>query len=149
LTQGSFSGSMLIDVLTGVRKCTEAEAARDTFTCLFVGMPIIRRYETQLVTGTILPGSSGSAVFNDKGEVAGVVFAGRSREMSYAFIVPHAYVSDFVTNQESYPFVYVDYVAKSEQSQESQKKSRYICNSSLTQDLPLCKNAIESLVWEK
>jgi hypothetical protein len=47
-----------------------------------------------------MPGSSGSAVFNDRGEIAGLVFAGRG-ELGYAFSVPQAFIYSFVNDEAS------------------------------------------------
>ena len=51
---------------------------------------------TQLVTGLVLPGSSGSAVFDYKGYIGGVVFASGSRELYYALVVPYTFVKFFL-----------------------------------------------------
>jgi V8-like Glu-specific endopeptidase len=42
------------------------------------GIPDIMQYDSTLVTATIMPGSSGSGVYNENKELAGVVFAGRA-----------------------------------------------------------------------
>jgi hypothetical protein len=145
LTEGNFSGHEIINVLTGIRKCKEGDNALICF--LLGGMPLIKKYETQLVTGTILPGSSGSAVFNSSGEISGVVFAGRSRELSYAFIVPHAYVKHFLLTKENYKEVTPSYsVSLDGKSEEEVTKS--VCRAFGLDRLPICKNAIEVLVWE-
>lgn len=98
LTKGSFSGRMNVNVMVGVRPCSNEEIQKYGFQCLF-GMPILVSYDAQLVSATILPGSSGSAVFNDDGEIAGLVFASNSRELSYAIIVPQEYVQEFVSSE--------------------------------------------------
>lgn len=105
LTQGNFSGRIFINLVVALRKCTQADyskarRARDMRTmlmCMFYGgLPVTQTFDSQLVTGTILPGSSGSAVFNEKGEISGLVFASGSRELSYALVVPQPYVYHFV-----------------------------------------------------
>lgn len=108
LTTGSFSKYRVIHVLTGLKKCSETETSvpkdnkiieknNDEYWCENYGMiPIFKTYQSQLVTGTILPGSSGSAVYNSNGEISALVFAGHSRGFSYAFVVPYEYVVDFV-----------------------------------------------------
>lgn len=99
VSHGDFSGKMTIDVMSGVRQCTEAEV-KDPATallCLFLGgIPIVETFQSQVVTALIMPGSSGSAVFNSYGEISGLAFAGSSRDFSYAFIVPQEYVRHFV-----------------------------------------------------
>jgi len=102
LTKGNFSGRMTIRVNIGVKKCSKEdyEDPAKVFMCIFTGgIPVIETFDSQLVTGTIMPGSSGSAVFNENGEIAGLVFAGNSKELSYAFIVPQEYIYNFVNNE--------------------------------------------------
>lgn len=53
--------------------------------------------ECQLVSATIMPGSSGSPIFNTRGEIAGVVFAG-SQGLGYALIIPLEQVQEFLAN---------------------------------------------------
>lgn len=100
VTRGHFSGYMTIQVLTGIRPCSDEELNSDlAIVCVFLGgIPIVKSYETQVVSATIQAGSSGSPVFNQNGEIGGLVFAG-SGDMSYAFIVPQEYVNDFVNNE--------------------------------------------------
>ena len=98
-THGNFSGRMIINVMIGKRECTteEFDDNEKGFLCLILGgIPIIKTFDSQLVTGTILPGSSGSAVFDKNGKISGLVFASSSRELSYAFIVPQEYIRSFV-----------------------------------------------------
>lgn len=114
LTHGYFSGDMVIDVMTGMRPCTKEEMQKNPFQCILGGgIPEVKNYESQLVTGTILPGSSGSAVFDENGEIAGLVFASNSRGLSYAFIVPQPYVHNFV-NQEASTIEWTNIDAKVE-----------------------------------
>lgn len=95
VTHGNFSGRMVIDVVVGTRPCTKKEERMAGPFCLF-GIPIIKTYESQLITGTIMPGSSGSAVYNNDGEISAIIFAGNDRGLSYGFAVPHDYVWFFV-----------------------------------------------------
>ena len=107
LTKGSFSGHMEIQIMVDSRACTDKELEEikrkkefgKFMMCMMFGMPIIETYDSQLVSATILPGSSGSAVFDENGEIAGLAFASRSRELSYALIVPQSYVHKFVTEE--------------------------------------------------
>jgi S1-C subfamily serine protease len=101
-TLGQFSGRIVINVLTKIRKCTQEEAgdpSKAMICAVLGGIPEVKSFDSQLVSGLIMPGSSGSAVFNDNGEIAGLVFAGSSRELSFAFIVPQEYVADFVNRE--------------------------------------------------
>lgn len=54
--------------------------------------------ESQLVTAMISPGSSGSAVYNTSGELAGMVFAGAG-EIGFAMIVPQEFIKVFLTEE--------------------------------------------------
>lgn len=98
LVQGSFSGKMTIQMLDKLRPCTEEEFKKEPMMCLLAGWPELIERETQLVSALIAPGSSGSAVFDEDGNIAGLVFAGRGRDLSYAFIVPQEYIAEFVND---------------------------------------------------
>jgi S1-C subfamily serine protease len=98
ITRGHFSQKEFINVLVGFKPCTELDAMNENTAeyCLQIGnIPIIRQFEAQVISATIMPGSSGSAVFNTKGEIAGLVFAG-SGDFGYGFIVPYEYIDSFV-----------------------------------------------------
>lgn len=99
VTRGSFGNHQLVTVMTGVRPCTEDDVTKDPLNgiiCSFLGgFPIIRTYEAQFIGATIQAGNSGSAVYNEQGEIAGLVFAG-SGDLSYAEIVPQEYVYNFI-----------------------------------------------------
>jgi S1-C subfamily serine protease len=99
LTEGHFSGYRVIDVFMGMRKCTDKELddEKTAGICFFFkGMPSIQTFESVLVTATIMPGSSGSAIYNSSKELGALVFAG-SGEIGYAFAVPYEYVAYFLT----------------------------------------------------
>lgn len=100
VTTGHFSDKMLIEVMVGVKKCTKEDAeGGDALLCMILGgKPIVRQYETQVISATIKPGSSGSAVYNSSGELSGVVFAG-SGELGYGMIVPLEYVTNFLNTE--------------------------------------------------
>ena len=99
LTNGDFSEKINIDIVMDSRPCTIEEMESHPIQCIFGGYPIVEQLEAQLVSATILPGSSGSAVFNDNGEIAGLAFASDSRELAYALVVPHAYIVNFLKNE--------------------------------------------------
>lgn len=131
VSKGHFSGTKVIQVLTGFKPCTDEmkESSPDMagICQFFGGFPIVKMYEAQLVTAMIMAGSSGSAVYNSKGEISGLVFAG-SDGLSYAYTVPYEYVKGFVdqykTNPESLNVVKIDYTinpfAESSANSESQ-----------------------------
>lgn len=100
VTRGHFGNHELITIMTGMRECTEEDANSDIgILCLILGgIPIIKNFEAQVVSSTIMPGSSGSAVFNSQGEIAGMVFAG-SNILSYGHIVPQEYVQYFIEKE--------------------------------------------------
>lgn len=100
LVKGYFSGKTIIQMLDKFRPCTEDEFKKDPLMCLMAGWPVLIEREAQLVSALIAPGSSGSAVFDENGEIAGLAFAGRGRDLSYALVVPHEYIYEFV-NQEA------------------------------------------------
>lgn len=98
VTAGHFSGSQIITILIGMRKCTDDDFKDPAmgFICGLVGgLPIYESYQSQLVTATIMPGSSGSPIFNKKGELTGLAFAGQG-SLGYAMAVPPDYVRFFL-----------------------------------------------------
>jgi len=97
ITRGHFSGKQIIEIMTGFRPCEEKDLETDdVLLCFFLGgIPQITRYEAQVVTAMIQPGSSGSAVFNDRGEIAGVAFAGAG-QLSTAYVVPYEFIAHFL-----------------------------------------------------
>lgn len=102
ITTGVFSDRIIISVMMGARKCTEADRQdpKNAAFCAFFGIvPIIQHFEAQVSTATIMPGSSGSAVLNGDGDLVGVAFAGSGRSLSYAFIVPYEAVLQFLNNE--------------------------------------------------
>lgn len=117
VTKGHFSGKKIIQVFQGVKPCTEEEASdpRIGLVCMFFrGLPVVKTYESVLVTATIMAGSSGSAVYNEKQELSGLAFAG-SGDLSYAFTVPYeylwsAYINELPTAEKVYPNYELDVV---------------------------------------
>lgn len=101
ITKGNFSGREIIQVILGIKPCSEEEAndAQTGAYCLFMGgLPIVRKFEAQVVGATIQPGSSGSAVFNNKGEISALVFAGAG-DIAYAFTVPYESIATFLNRE--------------------------------------------------
>lgn len=94
---GQFSGFMDITMVVGMRKCTEKEFKKFPLECAFFGgVPILKTFETQAISSIIAPGNSGSPVFNKKGEVANLVFAGVGRGLSHGITVPNGQIRAFV-----------------------------------------------------
>lgn len=99
ITEGNFSERQMIEVMTGLRACTKEDIQtdpRNAILCMYLGgLPVITRYESQVISSLIQPGSSGSPVFNAQGNLSGLVFAG-SGALSFGFIVPYEAVANFV-----------------------------------------------------
>lgn len=105
ITTGHFGGRQIIELMTGLRKCrpSDAKDPLNSFFCSFIGFAlIIERYESQIVTATIMAGSSGSAVLNEDGELSGLVFAGNAKGLSYAYIVPYEPLKKFLDSSSNY-----------------------------------------------
>lgn len=104
LSKGHFSGRNIIQVVTGFRDCTDADLADPNLgvLCAFLGgIPILKSYESVLVTALIQPGSSGSGVYNSKNELTNVVFAG-SGPINYAWTVPYEQVTEFLSKETAH-----------------------------------------------
>lgn len=103
LTQGYFSDELTINVMVGTQPCDGNEEDEEAVICMFMGQkPLIKTFPSQVVSATIMAGSSGSGIFDANGEVASLVFAGNAEGLSYAFIVPHRFVLDFIQNQSNF-----------------------------------------------
>lgn len=99
ITKGHFGDHTIITIMIGVKKCTDADMRdpKNGMFCAFFGsMPILKEYESQVVSATIMGGSSGSAVLDSNGNLAGLVFAG-NQGLSYAYIVPYEAVVNFLS----------------------------------------------------
>lgn len=102
ITTGHFSKRQVIQLIVGLSECDGTEEGQDALYCVFVGgKPIIRQFQSQATSSLIMPGSSGSAVFNSKGELSGLIFAGQ-QGLGYGFLVPWEYVRDFLTHKGRY-----------------------------------------------
>lgn len=103
ITTGHFSSKRLVQVLTGYRECSEAERM-DPSTAMFCSIlgrvPLIRTFEAIVVSATIQPGSSGSAVYNSAHEISAVIFAGAG-DLGYGLAVPLEYVYNFLNVEAS------------------------------------------------
>lgn len=99
-TEGFSSKNLDVTLLIGVEKCTEKEFEDHPFLCgWFGGMPILKTYNAQNTSLMIAPGNSGSGVFNEKGQLVGLVFAGVGRGLSPGLIVPGQYINLFVKEE--------------------------------------------------
>lgn len=158
LSSGHFSGNKIIEVLTGVRKCQNSDFKNPNtrLFCDFFGViPIIKAYETVLVTAMIMPGSSGSGIYNSDTELSSLVFAG-NRNMGYAFAVPYEYVGNFLANElESSEKVYPNYTfspfdlrAKAKSQNETLQKIKTSCKNVDQQKLKkVCDIISRDIEW--
>ena len=100
ITRGHFSGRRTISVMMGFKKCTEEDMKGTSgILCLFFGgIPQVRNFESQMVSATIMPGSSGSPVYNSQNELSNLVFAG-SGALGYAWTVPFEQILNFLARE--------------------------------------------------
>lgn len=142
---GHFSGKEVIQVMVGLRDCTEEEKSdpKTIMFCAFVGkLPIVKSYESQVVSNLIQPGSSGSAVYNSDGELSSVIFAG-SGDIGYGFAVPYEYVSEFMRSevfnlQTQYPDLVVKFSNTDGSKREYKTKVKELCDKEANADNELC-----------
>lgn len=108
VTKGHLSDPMQIQLVIGLKECNDEESENFPMECAMFGdYPVIKEFESQVVSNLIKPGSSGSAVFNMDGEIVGVVFAGSGRDFSHGFIVPQIHVLYFIQNAHRFEWVKV------------------------------------------
>jgi S1-C subfamily serine protease len=102
ISSGHFSQHKSIDVMVDTLPCDGSETDEEIIFCAFFRVkPLIKTFQSQVISNFIMPGSSGSPVFNDKGELSGLIFAG-SEGLSYGYIVPWEYVQDFLNHKDKY-----------------------------------------------
>lgn len=151
VTRGHFSQKELITIVVGTKACTEEEAMKEenAIFCQYFGIiPIIKTYEAQVVSSTIMPGSSGSPVYNKNGEVSGLVFAG-SGDFGYAMIVPYEYISGFFEYElQTLPLRFpIDASRVSEETQETKSWSRVCFQENIPQKIKMiCDLVSKSLL---
>ncbi len=138
LTTGHFSKHLFIQVLTGFKPCTpeEEKSGMAIFCVLLGGIPIVKNYDSVVVSATIMPGSSGSTIYTENDEIGAVVFAG-SGELGYAFAVPYEFVHNFINNE--LPFAAYTTPNPSLPDEREEAKARIKKSCETTQD----KKALE------
>lgn len=135
LTYGHFSGKHVVSVMIGYRDCTleEINDPQVGIFCLMSGkLPDIRNYEAIVVSATIMPGSSGSAIYNSKGEISALVFAGQG-DLGYAEAVPYEYISYFLSDElpnltVQIPNSSVDFLARNMSSKNYAEEIADVCD---------------------
>lgn len=98
VNHGVTSDRLTIRIMYGWKKCEVDEMSMD---CIMNEghKPDVRDMDSLLVGSLSAPGSSGSGVYNTKGELVGLVFAGRGRTLSYSFNVPYEYLYAFIHDE--------------------------------------------------
>ena len=159
VTTGHFSGRKVIQILVKFRPCTDEDAQdpQGALLCGLVGgMPVIRSYDSTLVTATIMPGSSGSGVYHKDSELSGVAFAG-SGDLGYAWTVPYESMMNFLEHEQAK----LEYQApknekdalsliKGQTMPETMKKLKELCSTpdrKKAQDI--CDLVQSDIVWIK
>lgn len=150
VTEGVFSDHMLIQVMTGIKKCTKQEAenpALGLFCLLLGGIPELKTYESVVVSTLIMAGSSGSGVFNSHDELSGLVFAGKGPEISFAYVVPYHSLQYFLNEEvrrlsDTKP----DYTTKFDVQAESEEHSaeeklKKFCSDPTNKKTQICNSA--------
>jgi S1-C subfamily serine protease len=160
VTNGHFSGRAILPIVTGIRKCTEEEKTDEKsgiYCALLGGIPVIKKFDSALVTATIMPGSSGSGVYNSDHELSGVVFAGEGN-LSYAWTVPYASMRDFLFRESktipySTPTNTTDLFGNGSEkvSQESLFRRLHVVCASAKRELiqDICEIAKTDITWYK
>lgn len=137
ITKGNIAGDKEIQVLVEVKECTQKDLedpVNAVFCTLFGKLPIVKAYNSTVVSAIIQPGSSGSAVYNDRGHIIEVVFAGQG-DLGYGFTVPYPYVYNFMSREiHSLPLQFptgkVDLVSVEQSKRDFVKNVQAVCNQS-------------------
>lgn len=154
VSRGHFSKRQIIQVMLGFQPCTAEDMSDDKIAgyCLFFGgIPLIKTFTAQLSSTTIMPGSSGSAVYNDKWELSGLVFAGQG-ELGYAYIVPYEYVAKFlgenIRGQNREAFTTIDYMMSFKKTSQPEKSIKDVikkCEKSSVKEVEdVCKLLLDT-----
>ena len=155
VTVGHMSERQDINLIIGLRACTEEELKKDPLMCLFFGgYPVQKTFDSQLISNLIQPGNSGSAVFNSDGEIVGVVFAGNGRGFSFAYIVPQIYVLFFLQNAHRFDWVEVgtpveDNGLKQRVFNYEKCQQAFLKGEKFLSIQKFCKRFQDSFIWRK
>lgn len=146
VTKGHMSDRIDIKLVVGVKKCKEGD--NDIRCAWFGGKPVVKTFDSQLISNLIKPGNSGSAVFNGKGEIVGVVYAGDSRGFSFGYIVPQIYVIFFVQNAHRYKWVKVG-TPVDEEDWIDRVFNYKICENDEKELFDFCLEIKNNMIWRK
>lgn len=126
VTHGHVSHKKLIQLIVGVKECTKEDFESAPLICLLAGgLPIIKTFDSQVTSNLIQPGSSGSGVFNIRGELIAVVFAGAG-DIGFNFAVPYEFVKAFLeTEQGTLPVQTANYTQSIVPSAPSRSQHDY------------------------
>lgn len=107
-SKGHLSAHEDIQLVVGLKKCNEENFKKNAAYCIFFGgIPVVQTFESVVVSNLIMPGSSGSSIFNKNGEIVGVIYAGNGRGLSYGYAVPHIHLLYFIQNSRRFKWVKV------------------------------------------
>lgn len=152
-TKGHLTDRMEIDLLKEVKPCTPEDFQTNAKECFFFGgIPVIEKVDSQVISNIIKPGNSGSAVFNLKGEIVGLVFAGAGRDFSYGFIVPQIYLYYFLQNAHRQSWNRVGQktnTAALDKKLDSYEKCSNFTLINDTKIKSICKRIKNSMIWRK
>lgn len=159
ITKGHLSGREPLQVMIGMRRCTEAETQNPNtgLLCMLVGgLPIVKSFDSALVSATIMPGSSGSGVYNNRNELIGVVFAG-SGAIGYGWTVPYQSMMDFLSDEsKTMPFTNPDNVLdlygggrQEGTTQDLFQKLNQVCKSTNRDRIEEACSKFNTSIWYK
>lgn len=154
ISTGHFSERQIITIMTGTRPCTAADAedSVNNLYCSFFGVvPVLKSYDSQLVSSTIMPGSSGSGVYNNNNELSGLVFAGQDG-FGYGWIVTYDQVKAFLNGEsQTKEFTNVDQTLGQQVKAEGTTKDmvKKCVNADNSVVLNICRVLKRDLMWNK
>jgi S1-C subfamily serine protease len=150
LSTGHLSERRNVSIMIDTIKCDGTEKQDDIMYCIYLGgVPVIKDFDSQLVTALIMSGSSGSGVFNEKGELFGLVFAGSGDGLSYGSIVPYQYVRDFLDHIALFPAVTPDATSKPKNFFKVFSKAKDLCATRNPKIRKLCNQIRFQPIWQQ
>jgi len=123
INKGTLTERMNILIMYGYKPC-EVDDLSDM--CLRYGVTEdVREMDSQYVSYLSAPGSSGSGVFNEQGQLVGLVFAGMGKDFSHSYIVPYEYILEFL-QEEQYKLKWEGHKLKYSQSSENSRAKMFL-----------------------